>query len=277
MKKGTLGVYTFVHNLVEYDYPFFESLSSYIPIADKIVICECESTDGTVELLRYLKLLSPKIEIVSHNWVKDYKELSNLGNYTSLFLDTEWMWQIQADEVLHEKDYKLIRSLVDGSLPDNITALKVNYNHFFGNYETQFPFCYQSLIRISRKGKEWKLIGDACELSKFRSKLSEILETNITVFHYGKVHEGRVGFKKEVDFQSLYKELNFPDPKLEEMRKKFGEDYCDYIYLFENVIKEGKIWKFQGTHPLVMKDRIKRFKGGGWEQFKSRFIEGLEV
>jgi hypothetical protein len=97
------------------------------------------------------------------------------------------------------------------------------------------------------------------------------------VYHYGKVHEGTVGFKKEINFQNLFKDIGFPDPKMKEMQEKFGKDYCDYVYLFESSIKEGKVRKFEGTHPEVMKKRISQFKDGGWEQFISRMEEGLKI
>ena len=61
------------------------------------------------------------------------------------------------------------------------------------------------------------------------------------------------------------------------MKEKFGEGYCDYIYLFEETIKDGKVRKFTGVHPSIMKDRIARFKEGGYEQFVSRMKDGLKV
>jgi len=90
------------------------------------------------------------------------------------------------------------------------------------------------------------------------------------VYHYGKVHPGDVGFRKELDFQSLYSDITgYPDAKLKVMQEKLGKDYCDYIYIFDKWIKEGKVRKFEGTHPAVMRDRIEKFKNNGWEQFNS--------
>jgi uncharacterized membrane protein len=96
------------------------------------------------------------------------------------------------------------------------------------------------------------------------------------VYHYGKVHPPDIGWKKEWDFQQLFKDIGFPDPKMEEMREKLGE-YCDYLYLFETNIIDKKIKKFEKTHPKVMRDRISRFKHAGYEQFISKMRENLKI
>ena len=62
-----------------------------------------------------------------------------------------------------------------------------------------------------------------------------------------------------------------------EMKEKFGEQYCDYVYLFEHAIKKNQIRKFVETHPKVMEDRIKNFKAGGYEQFVSRMKVDLNL
>jgi len=269
----------FIRNGIYYDYPFKEAIESALPVADNIVICECFSDkDNTLEELEKIQQQHPdKIEIVQHDWVsgpRSFEKLSSIGNYASLFLDNEWVWQLQADEVIHEDSYKEIRERIQNTNPE-ISAMKVHYKHLLANYETEFDFCYTEIIRLARKGSGWKLIGDACQLD--REDKSGVQDTSIQVFHYGKVHAGDVGWQKEWDFQQLFTDIGFPDPKMKEMEKKFGEKYCDYVYLFESSIEEGKVRKFQGVHPLVMNRRIAEFKEGGWEQFVSRMKEGLKL
>jgi hypothetical protein len=276
---NTLGIYQFIRNGVYYDYPFEESIESMIPIADQIVICECYSDkDDTWDRLVKIREKYPKITLVRSDWVSRFDGLSNIGNYASTFLNTEWMWQVQSDEVIHEKNYPdLQRLLKSDTLPKDITALRTKYMHFLCNYETEFDFCYKTIIRIARKGYGWKLHGDACQLDRTGFSQKEVLDTDIEVFHYGKVHSGGVGWQKEWDFQQLFKDIGFPDPKMMEMKEKFGEEFCDYVYLFESSIREGKVRKFEGTHPKVMENRIKLFKDNGWEQFVSRMKEGLKI
>lgn len=271
----------FIRNGDYYDYPFREALYSALPVADKIVVCECFSDkDNTFEELQKIQAQHPgKIEIVQQNWVdmsakRPFEQLSTLGNYAAMFLDTDWKWQLQADEVIHEDSYEEIRRVLE-TAPTSVSAMRVKYTHMLGNFETEFDFCYTELIRIARRFSGWELIGDACQLD--RADKSGVIDTNIRVFHYGKVHSGKTGWTKEWDFQQLFTDIGFPDPKMKEMEEKFGEKYCDYVYLFESSIREGKVRKFTGTHPLVMSRRIAEFKEGGWEQFVSRMKEGLKV
>jgi hypothetical protein len=275
IKPKTLGIYQFIRNATKYDYPFIESLESAVSVADKILICECFSEDDTLDKARAFQAKYPeKVEIIQHEWVKDFNGLSAIGNYCIPFLDTEWTWQLQSDEVIHEDSYEEIRKCVEDP-PRGISAYRVHYHHFLASYQAEFNFCYSDIIRIAKKGTGWWLSGDACQLD--RPDKSGVKDTGIQIYHYGKVHEGKIGFQKEVDFQNLFKELGFPDPKMAEMKEKFGEGFCDYVYLFENNIKNKQVWKFEGQHPAIMNDRIARFKDGGWEQFESKMKEGLKL
>lgn len=278
INKPTLGVYQFVHNAVTYDYPFLESLASAIPIADQIVVCECESEDNTLKILEeFRERYKDKIKIVHHPWVKHFTELSIIGNYASTFLETDWKWQLQSDEVIHEDQYLNIEVWLYLVTKHNIkvSALTTKYIHFIATYFHTFPFCYSEIVRIYKKGSNWMLVGDACQLAGGNSE--EVLNTDITVYHYGKVHEGKKGFKKEVDFQNLFRDIGFPDPRMEEMKNILGEEFCDYLYLFEDHVKKGNVKKFEGTHPSVMHNRIKQFQDNGYDQLVSRVKDGLKL
>lgn len=276
MKTPTLGVYQFIHNAEKFDYPFIESLLSVIDIASEIVVCECESEDGTLGILRdFQKKYPTKVKIVSQPWVTHHSQLSKVANFASTFLRTDWKWQLQADEAVHEEQHSYILEQLRVAEELKKTAITTKYNHFLGNFETCFPFVYEEIIRIYKAGTPWKLVGDACQLSG--GHINDVLESDIKVFHYGKVHSAKAGFVKESSFQQLYTDLGFPDPKLEVMREKLGDTVCDYIYLFEDAIKKGETWKFTGTHPSAMQDRIKLFKENGWEQFTSMLQKELSV
>lgn len=276
MKTPTLGIYQFIHNAEKFDYPFIESLRSIIDLATEVVVCECESEDNTLQLLQAFKAEYPtKVKIVHLPWVTHHSELSHLANFAAAFLKTDWKWQLQSDEAVAETQHGYILQQLEEADRQGKTAITTKYNHFLGNFETCFPFVYEEIVRIHKSGSQWRLVGDACQLAGESS--DAVLQSNIKVFHYGKVHSGRAGFIKESSFQQLYTDLGFPDPKLEVMKEKLGEGVCDYIYLFEDAIKKGETWKFEGEHPKAMQDRIKVFKENGWEQFTSLIKENLNV
>jgi glycosyltransferase involved in cell wall biosynthesis len=282
IKPQSVGFYQFLYNGEKYDYPWRESLESVYPVADEIVVAECHSTDDTWEKLQEFASTRPKIRLIRHDWVTHFSELSKIGNACVPEMSSEWVTQIQADEVLHENSYPFFEQLKTTpasefrNLQGRIaTAFRTHYTHFLANYETEFDFCYQSLIRIAKRGSGWWLHGDACQLDGGNKNL--VIDSPVQVFHYGKVHEGHTGFEKEWDFQALFKDIGFPDPKMLEMKEKLGESYCDYLYLFKEQIAKGTVRRFTGTHPAVMKDRIARFKEGGWEQVQSRMDEALKL
>ena len=273
-----LGIYCFIRNGIKYDYPFIESIESAIPVADQIVINECSSDDDTLEVLQTLKEKYPeKIKIIRDDWVTHHSQLSQRGNACIPHLTTQWHWQLQADEVLHEKDYETIRRALTDAIDKPIDAFKTYYYHFMANYETEFDFCYIKAMRIGRRGTNWWLCGDAAELSGGNYGRTAELTSDVRVFHYGKVKEGKVGWQKEWDFTHLYTDIGFPDPKMMEMKEKFGEEFCDYIYVFQGAIERGEVRHYTGTHPSVMEEKISNFKSGGYEQFISRFNDSLDL
>jgi len=275
----TLGIYTFVHNVTDYDYPIEESLNSALPIANKIVILECSSTDNTLERLKSwassLGEKSSDVQIIhGMPWITHFTQLSSLANLAAQYCTTDWKWHLQADEVIHEDSYEYIQHIIEHA-PENITALSVNYTHMLANFETEFDFCYKRAIRIARGLSNWHLIGDACQLDG--ESIDRVYNSDIQVFHYGKVHSYETGFKKESDFQELFRDIGFPDPKMKEMKTSLQADKCDYLYLFKEDIKNGKVRKFTGTHPKVMQERIKKFKDNGWEQFQSIMDNDIKI
>jgi len=179
--------------------------------------------------------------------------------------------------VIHEKDYETIRKALTDALDKPIDAFKTHYYHFMANYETEFDFCYTKATRIARRGTNWWLCGDAAELSGGDPSRLVELTPDVRVFHYGKVKEGKTGWQKEWDFTHLYTDIGFPDPKMMEMKEKFGEEFCDYVYIFSGAIEKGEVRYYPGTHPAVMKEKIANFKSGGYEQFISRFNNSLDL
>src|SRR3990167_3765376 len=58
--------FTFVRNVVKYDYPVVESIRSILPIVDEFIVNVGRCEDGTLELIRSIG--DPKIKIVESVW-----------------------------------------------------------------------------------------------------------------------------------------------------------------------------------------------------------------
>jgi len=272
MNNG-LSSYTFIFNGIKYDYPLEESVESILPAVDQHILCECFSTDGTGELCDKLAKKHSKIKLIHMPWGNHFSIQEALANYCVNATDFEWSFKLDADEILHHDSIDKLRE-IPKVMSIDVGAVSTHYTHFMANYETEFDFCYRRVTRMTRKGFGWYWSGDACDLNPGRGK---VFNSDIEIFHYGKVKNEKIAFQKEWDFQQMYTDLGFPDPKMREMKDKLGEEICDYLYLFEDAITSGKVRKFTGTHPLVMQRRIQEFKSAGFEQFVSKMKEGLKL
>ena len=58
--------FTFVRNVVKYDYPVVESIRSVLPVVDEFIVNVGRCDDGTLELIRSIG--DPKIRIVESVW-----------------------------------------------------------------------------------------------------------------------------------------------------------------------------------------------------------------
>ena len=275
----TLGAFTVIRNADKFDIPIIESIESIIDVVDQYVIVECYSEDNTFEICQQLqKKYSKKIKLVRRSWITHFTELSGVFNFAKDFLETDVVYELQADEVIHENSLDELRLLPERLLQENKTAARVHFKHFLGSPSVLFPFCYETLVRCAKQNTPWQTVGDAVQLAYQNSYIPEnkVINTNIQVFHYGKMKSPEKGFQKESSFMEYFRDLGFPDPKVLEMKQKIGEK-CDYLYLFRDHVVNKTIKKFDGTHPKVMEKRIAEFKASGYEQFVSMMEENLKI
>ena len=276
-----LAGFSYIYNADKFDIPIIESVKSVIDVVDQFVLTVCYSEDNTLEMCKQLQAKYPnKIKLLERNWVIDFHEISSLANWTKdhIDVDVDVCFSLQADEVMHEKDLDELVSLPQIMKEQNKTACRWNYLHFL-NSQTTFPFCYSSLVRVVKYNTMWNVTGDGVQFVFGNGLLPEnmIYNSNIEIFHYGKMKSPEKGFQKEISFQNLFTSLGFPDKRMAEMQNKFGKEYCDYLYLFKEHVVNKTIKKFDGTHPKVMEKRIADFKAGGYEQFVSMMEENLKI
>lgn len=261
-----------IRNGFKYDYPWLEAIDSILPAVDEFILLEAYSEDDTYKACLELAEKHKKIRLIRGSWSpqteiekeRPYFALARLTNKCIFFVETDWHIQIQGDEVLHHDYIDYVKDLPNKLKGTFYDSARVHYHHFVANYQTTFPFIYENRVRIARKDSPWRSMGDACELGMGAS--NKVFDTPIMYHHYGKIKPSNLAMLKEKDFQSMFKAVGFPDPKLAEM----GDD-VDYFYLFKNAYEKGLFKNFKGTHPKAMEARIKQAKEDGWEQFEPTF------
>ena len=128
--------FSFVRNAISNGYPLRESICSLLPLVDEYVIAVGQSDDSTLDVIKSLD--SPKIKVIETVWnecMTDrgfvYGQQKMIAQYNCT---GDWLFYLEADEVLHEKDLPFIRSRL-ASYHDNpqVEALYFNFLHFYGS------------------------------------------------------------------------------------------------------------------------------------------------
>ena len=268
--------FTFVRDAMKYGYPVVESVRSILPLVDEMVICAGDSEDETNNLLATLP--QEKIKWVHSNWDINLREGGRVlavetdKAMDAVSPDADWLFYIQADEVLHEKYYSVIRAAMEKYRDDRkVEGLLFHYLHFYGSfrYIADGRRWYTREIRVIRNDREIRSWLDAQGFRKNGKKL-RVKSINAYIYHYGWVRNPLVMHKKHRDFGRYWHGDETHEINVRELNKESQFDYSriDSVRLFE------------GTHPETMKERVQRedwnftrdTKQKNFKNFKHRFL-----
>jgi hypothetical protein len=234
---------------VKFDYPFIESIRSLLPICDEIVVAVGLSEDNTFEQIKSLNSL--KINLIETVWDELLREGGRiLSQQTNLALDKvvgDWAIYLQADEILHEKDYPAIRRAMEQYINSaEVEGFLFNYKHFYGSYDYigDSRRWYRHEIRVIRPCKNVRSWGDA-QGFRINDRKLRVKPIDASIFHYGWVKRPDIQQMKQRTFNKYWHSDNW-------VRNHIGTSN-EYIYGRNEILKI-----FTGTHPSVMLDRISK-------------------
>src|SRR6185369_1668181 len=112
----TLGGNICIRNGFRLDYCWRETVKSLLEVCDKVVICDCDSDDGTRKWIDDWAATESRIVPVNFPWTNP--ERTNQWwpewiNYSRQHLDTDMHLQLDADELIHPEDHEQIRNARD--------------------------------------------------------------------------------------------------------------------------------------------------------------------
>ena len=269
--------FTFVKNAVKYGYPVVESIKSILPVVDEMIVCLGDSEDETNKLIASIG--SDKIKIVDSVWDNSLREggkvlaveTDKAMNATAV--DSDWLFYIQADEVLHEQYYPVILSAMKKYKDDKrVEGLLFNYHHFYGSYSLigDGRSWYSKEVRIIRNDKNIRSYLDAQGFRKDGKKLNVKL-IHAWMYHYGWVRNPVEMQHKYADFGKHWHAGEWYDNWAEDHKKE--NPHFDYS-------KIDSVTVFSGTHPQVMKDLVSKedwtfdldIKNKNFKNFKHRVL-----
>lgn len=245
--------FTFIRNAVKFDFPIVEAINSVMSLCDHFVVAVGDSDDDTRSLIE--SLAPGKITIVDTVWNKDLKEGGRVyADETNKAIDAipeeyDWCFYIQGDEVLHEKYLSVVRKAMEEHLGDGrVEGLLFDYKHFYGSYDYvgDCRHWYRKEIRVIRNDKSIRSYKDAQGFRKDNCKL-QVVQIPAEIFHYGWVRHPKYMQEKVESVKAFYDGISE-----EEAKQKASEQEFNYGAEYDALAK------FNGSHPKLMEERIKR-------------------
>ncbi|MEW6772787.1 MAG: glycosyltransferase family 2 protein [Bacteroidota bacterium] len=245
--------FTIIRNAEKFDYPVKESILSVLPLVDVFIVSIGQSEDNTEAIIRSIH--SNKIQIIHSVWDDSLREggklLSVETNKAKAHIpsDVDWCFYIQSDEVIHEQDYEKIYASMQKNLNDSrVEGLLFNYHHFFGNYDyvAVSRKWYRKEIRIVRNYSDILSYKDAQGFRKKDNSKLKVKNTGAYIYHYGWVRHPQAQLEKQKHFHKMWHDDEWVKDNIDEQKV--------LKYEVEDILE-----KFNGTHPSVMQERIKKY------------------
>lgn len=241
--------FTIIRNAITYDYPVVESISSILPLVEKLFVAVGQSEDDTLGLIK--RMNEPKISIIETVWDDRLREggavlaVETDKAFDAIGPEYDWAVYIQGDEVLHENSLEKVRkSIQQAHTRSNVDGLTVAYTHFYGSYKYigDSRSWYRNEIRVIRNDKSIRSYKDAQGFRKEGKKLN-VMKSGGEMFHYGWVKDPKIQKKKEKNIHRYW--------HTDEWIKNNVRDEPEYDYYGADSLAV-----FTGTHPAIMKSRV---------------------
>lgn len=256
-------------------YPIKESILSVLPLVDEFVIAvgDCAPGDGTIALIESIQ--SPKIKIIHTVWdTVTYPKATIYAQQTNVAKEActgDWLFYIQGDEVIHERDYAAIRNNCAKYLNDDrVEGLLFEYRHFWADYNhiNRSHSAYGHEIRIVKNVPDIYSYGDAqgfrripnFEKQNYRQKEGvyklHVAKADACIYHYGWV--------RPPDFMMRKKQMS---NTLHHGQEKTEANFSAQLFDYGPV---GRKPKYTDAHPAVMQERIAAFDWGHMLNYSKR-------
>ena len=209
----TISGYTTLRNATQMMYPWRATVMSMLDFCDEVVVVDGGSTDGTWEELQVMAESQGEGRLKVHQHIVDpdspsfaYESDGKLKAQARSLCTSEFCWQMDADEVVHEDDYPKIKNLLRTfprytnivSLPvieywGSSEKVRMDINPWKWRLSRNLPNITQGipkqLLNVDDDGYEYASIGtDSCDY--IDSETGEVLPH--AGFYDESVHKVRV-------------------------------------------------------------------------------------
>ncbi len=255
-----------VRNATLLHYPIQQAIASALPLVDEFVVAVGKGEPGDTTRAEIEALNSPKIKIIDTEWDLDAfprgMENAHQTDIAKSHCTGDWLFYLQADEVVHEDDLPIIRARCQELLDDReVEGLLFSYLHFWGDYDhvqLNHTF-YRQEIRIVRNDPEihsWKSAQSFRRIPAFDGKSYrqkdgthklKVAKVNARIFHYGWARPPDLMQRKRKALATLHHGA-------EDVQRRYASAPKTFDYGAMRLAS-----RFNGTHPKVMQPLIAEF------------------
>ncbi len=258
--------FSFARNATRLYYPLREAILSILPLVDEFVVAIGKGDAGDETRASIASIDSPKIRIIDTEWDLDSfprgMENAHQTDIAKAACTGDWLFYLQADEVVHEQYLAVIRARCEELLHDEaVEGLLFRYRHFWGDYHHYLDShgWYRDEIRIVRNRPDihsWESAQSFRRIPGFDGKSYrqqegtfklKVSRVEAEVFHYGWV-------RPPVLMQAKNKALGTIHHGAEKAQATYGEVPAPFDYGDLSLLPT-----FTGTHPEVMSGFIGKF------------------
>jgi ADP-heptose:LPS heptosyltransferase/glycosyltransferase involved in cell wall biosynthesis len=145
--RPKISGYTHILNPNSQGLPYVESIMSMLGFCDEVIVVDGGSTDGSTERLK-TEITDERVKFYVREW--DWNEPGMDGQQKAFGRANctgDFLWQQDADEIVHEDDYEKIRKLVR-RFPTSTNLMSLPVIELWGGAE---------LVRTDRHSWKWRL------------------------------------------------------------------------------------------------------------------------
>ena len=275
-------------NSITFQYPFIESIKSWLPTVDELIVVDGGSTDGTIEAIE--KIGSRKIRIINDEeskWEEDWK-YSRMGkNFNRGYSECsgDIIIKFDVDYILHEDAWKSsdpkinFRAECERAFKNN--ALIISFSRLNFIQPHGYFWKKQKSLAINREGlrkrnvraiygfdpvewkfgyepiTDWKIVNDVPEGTLLRQTGNTHYAPHVKVFNYGFMFCDKEAFKwiryRHVlaERRQLGRALDISEDLPYNEHIKGCRHYMNSRVLYDITLK---------GHPAIIQDKIRNLK-----------------
>ena len=189
---------TIIKNGIKLGYPFIESILSILDICDEFIISEGFSDDGTDKILDSAFGNLDKVKIFRDEWPERTggRAIAEITDIAVSRAACDWIYYIQADEVVHEDNLPLIRNIAASRKDFHSAAF--SFLHFDGSWDhiVENP-SYEWAIRMFRNGYDIRSHRDGWSFDGEVEPVLNCTQDCQPIFHYGWIFRENIKAKQE--------------------------------------------------------------------------------